>query len=91
LIVNLGIEGNRVHLLSAICCFSKFCILTIIKDKSSATVATAVQEKVFQVFGNPARVRTDNGTEFKGDFDALCEATRVKHVCSSPYTSHSNG
>lgn len=37
------------------------------------------------------KVRTDNGTEFKGSFEVLCEATRVKHVRSTPYTSHSNG
>lgn len=43
------------------------------------------------MFGNPLKVRTDNGTEFKGEFDALCEGTKVKHVRSSPYTSHSNG
>lgn len=43
------------------------------------------------MFGNPLKVRTDNGTEFKGEFDALCEATKVKHTRSSPFTSHSNG
>jgi transposase InsO family protein len=54
-------------------------------------VAQAIKEKVFQAFGNPIKVRTDNGTEFKGEFDALCEACNVKHVRSAPYTSHSNG
>ncbi len=78
-------------MLSAICCFSKFCVLTLIEDKSSKTVADAIKEKVFQVFGNPAKIRTDNGTEFKGDFEALCLALKVKHVRSAPYTSHSNG
>jgi transposase InsO family protein len=91
LIVNLGDGTNTVHVLSAICCFSKFCILTLIDDKSSTTVANAVREKIFQLFGNPSRVRTDNGTEFRGAFDALCAAHNVKHVRSSPYTSHSNG
>ena len=43
------------------------------------------------MFGAPLRVRTDNGTEFKGAFDALCEATKVTHMRSRPYTSHSNG
>ena len=91
LIINLGDSESKVHVLSAICCFSKFCVLTLIEDKSSKTVADAIREKVFQVFGNPAKVRTDNGTEFKGEFDALCTALKVKHVRSAPYTSHSNG
>ena len=63
----------------------------MIEDKSSKTVAGAIKEKVFQVFRNPAMVRTDNRTEFKGEFDALCTALKVKHVWSAPYTSHSNG
>ena len=91
LIINLGDANSKVHVLSAICCFSKFCVLTLIEDKSSKTVADAIREKVFQVFGNPAKVRTDNGTEFKGEFEALCIALKVKHVRSAPYTSHSNG
>ena len=80
-----------MHILNAICCLSKFCILTLINDKYSTTVANAVREKIFQLFGNPSRVRTDNGTKFQGAFDALCAAHQVKHVRSSPYTSHSNG
>ena len=91
LIVNLGVPDDKVQLLVAVCCYSKFVIITALPDKASDTVARAVQEKVFQVFGAPLRVRTDNGTEFKGAFDALCAATSVKHVHSSPYTSHSNG
>lgn len=91
LIISLGTPDSKVHVLSSICCFSKFCVLTLIPDKTSGTVARAVQEKVFQIFGNPAKVRTDNGTEFKGEFDALCSALRIKHVRSAPYTSHSNG
>ena len=91
LVVNLGTAARRLHLLVAVCCFSKFVVITPIADKSSATVARCMQEKVFQAFGVPARVRTDNGTEFKGEFSGLCEALGVKQVRSSPYTSHSNG
>jgi Integrase core domain. len=84
LIVSLGDKDSKIHVLSAICCFSKFCVLTLIDDKSSRTVANALREKVFQVFGNPAKVRTDNGTEFKGEFEALCLALKIKHVQALP-------
>ena len=47
LIINLGDSSSKVHVLSAICCFSKFCLLTLIEDKSSKTVADAIKEKVF--------------------------------------------
>ena len=47
LIVNLGDKDSKTHVLSAICCFSKFCVLTLIDDKSSSTVANALRGKVF--------------------------------------------
>ena len=82
--------GPKHHLLTAICCFSKFCVLTLIPDKSSHTITTALHGKVFAAFGWPAAVRSDNGTEFRGEFDMLCTAHNIKHKRTSPYTSHSN-
>ncbi len=39
LIVNLGPEGQKRHILSAIDTFSKFCVLTVVPDKKSVTMA----------------------------------------------------
>ena len=92
LVTNLGPPtAPKRHLLAAICCYSKFCLLQLIPDRTSATVARVLKERLFGPFGTPAHVRTDNGREFAGATAALFSAHRVQHHHTSPYTSHSNG
>ncbi len=87
-----GVEGKKpAHVLVMVDCYSKFCLLHLLGDKSSASVATAMQERLFSVFGAPAALRCDNGTAFKGAVLSLCAARGVRIVNTSPYTSHSNG
>jgi transposase InsO family protein len=83
--------GKAGHILVVVDCYSKFCLLHHIADKASATVAAALQQRLFSVFGAPAALRCDNGTAFKGAVTALCEAKGTKVINTSPYTSHSNG
>ena len=92
LITNLGPpDAPKKHLLAAICCYSKFCLLRLVPDRSSATVASTLKNHLFATFGTPAHVRTDNGKEFAGATAALFAAHKVRHHHTSPYTSHSNG
>jgi len=39
----------------------------------------AIFDKMFSRFGAPAKVFTDQGTEFQGDFQDLCEKTLIDH------------
>ena len=65
LVTNLGPPNSpKCHLLAAICCYSKFCLLRLIPDKSSTTVATILQNDLFATFGTPSVIRSDNGTQF---------------------------
>lgn len=92
LVTNLGPPNTpKYHLLAAICCFSKFCILRLIPDKTSSTVASELRQALIGPFGTPQVFRTDNGTEFAGAVSTLCTTHKIKHKRSSPYTSHSNG
>lgn len=92
LVTNLGPPNTpKYHMLAAICCFSKFCILRLIPDKTSATVARELRQALIGPFGTPKVFRTDNGTEFAGAVTTLCTTHRITHKRSSPYTSHSNG
>lgn len=59
-------------------CYSKFCILALLTDKTSLSVATALSERLFAIFGAPAAIRCDNGSEFKGAVSALCAAKGTK-------------
>ena len=92
LVTTLGPPNTqKMHLFAAICCYSKFCVLRLIPDRTSTTVANVLKNDVIAVFGTPAVVRTDNGTEFAGATSALLSAYRIRHHHTSPYTSHSNG
>ena len=79
------------HILAMVDCYSKFCLLHLLSDKSCTIVAQALQERLFTVFGPPEAIRYDNGTAFKGAVSALCASRGVKVHNTSPYTSHSNG
>ena len=79
--------GPTYHILTLIDTFSKFCILTTTKDRKSSTVAHALSTKLFAYFGAPTCLQCDNGTEFKGDVNALCAAHNVTIQRSLPYSS----
>lgn len=90
--MSLGPPGDKGHhVLTAIDCYSKFCLLFLISDKQSSTVAQLLDRHLFGTFGPPAIVRSDNGTEFKGAVADLCAARGVLQARTMPYTSHSNG
>ena len=60
LVTNLGPPGGQKHhILAAIDCYSKFCVLTTIPDKSAKTVAQVMQDKVFACYGKPMVLRSD--------------------------------
>jgi transposase InsO family protein len=83
--------GPTYHVLTMIDAFSKYCILTLAKDRKSATVAHALTTKLFAYFGTPTVIQCDNGTEFKGDVNSLCAAKGVRLQRSLPYSSHVQG
>lgn len=84
-------SGPTYHILTLIDTFSKFCVLTLTKDRKSSTVAQSLSSKLFACFGAPTCIQCDNGTEFKGDVNALCAAHKVTLQRSLPYSSHVQG
>ncbi len=63
--------------------FSKWIELVPSLDKSSKGVAYAFFDKVFSHFGAPAEVLTDQGTEFQGEFQVLCDKALIDHQTTS--------
>jgi transposase InsO family protein len=72
-------------------CFSKFTLLALLPDKKAATLAQVLHTRLVSVFGKPAALRCDNGSEFKGAFAEYCQARGIQRITTSPFTSHSNG
>jgi hypothetical protein len=63
--------------------FSKWIELVPSPDKSSEGVAYAFLDRVLSHFGAPAEVLTDQGTEFQGEFQVLCDKALIDHRTTS--------
>jgi hypothetical protein len=63
--------------------FSKGIDLVPSPDKSSEGVAYAFLDRVLSHFGAPTEVLTDQGTEFQGDFQVLCDKALINHQTTS--------
>jgi len=59
--------------------FSKWIELVPSPDKSSEGVAYAFLDRVLSHFGAPTEVLTDQGTEFQGEFQVLCDKALINH------------
>jgi len=59
--------------------FSKWIELVPSPDKSNEGVTYAFLNKVLSHFGAPAEVLTDQGTEFQGEFQVLCDKALIDH------------
>lgn len=57
---------------------TKWVEIGALRDKASATVATWFHENITCRYGPPARVRSDQGTEFKGAFSTYLDSIGCK-------------
>jgi len=74
------------YILSVLDLFSRFIILIPLKDKTAASVANALFERVFAVLGIPSEIISDEGTEFvNAGIKAMCETWGLRLIPSSGY------
>ncbi len=59
--------------------FSKWIELVPSLNKSNEGVVYAFLDRVLNHFGAPAEVLTDQGTEFQGEFQVLCDKALIDH------------
>jgi len=59
--------------------FSKWIELVPSPDKSSEGVAYTFHNRVLNHFGAPAKVLTDQGIKFQGEFQVLCDKALINH------------
>ncbi|KAH8968866.1 hypothetical protein BDL97_02G004000 [Sphagnum fallax] len=59
--------------------FSKWIELVPSPNKSSEGVAYAFLDRVLNHFGAPVKALTDQGTEFQGEFQVLCDKALIDH------------
>lgn len=83
-------RGNA-YILNIICYFSKFVISVPVPDVRSVTVARALLENCYLVYGGMTHIVTDNATTFTSDFyREFCNMLSIGQKFSTPYWSQSN-
>lgn len=63
--------------------FSKWIELVALPDKSSEGISYAFLDRVLSHFGAPVEVLTDQDTEFRGEFQVLCDKSLIDHHTTS--------
>ncbi|CAN0047154.1 unnamed protein product, partial [Choristocarpus tenellus] len=53
------------YVISAICQLTRFAFLILIPDKQEVTIAKALFEIIFSIFGAPEILHSDQGLEFE--------------------------
>ncbi len=94
---SLAPYNNRFHwCLTCIDLFTKFAWVRPIPSKHAARTVVALQSILDDADTKkngelPGTIQTDNGTEFKAEFDALLIEKGIKHVMSQPYNPSTQG
>lgn len=86
----LGDENER-FVLVIMDHFTKYVILIALRSKRASLIARKVHKRLLSFVGCPRTIITDNGTEFKAEFDALCTENSIHHACVLPYHQQANG
>ncbi len=81
----LTADSNKKFVLCITDAFTKYAVVTSIKNKNAETVADAIFKEWFCKFGIPAQIHTDGGKEFVNKLSAeMMELMNVSHTRMSP-------
>ena len=71
--------------------FSKFNVAVVMPNQQAKTVAKALVDKWFYVYGIPTRIHSDQGKSFDNKIiEQLCKIYGVKKSTTTPYNPHGN-
>ena len=70
--------------------FSRKCWLRKLKKKTASEVSLALLSCLEEMNTTPIMIQTDNGSEFKRQFNKVCEENGIKHIFSISHTPNQN-
>ena len=71
--------------------FSKFSVAVVMTNQQAKTVAKALVDKWFYVYGIPTRIHSDQGKSFDNKIiEQLCKIYGVKQSTTTPYNPRGN-
>lgn len=85
-------DNNDTYALSILCNLTKYIILVHIPNKKSATVAKAIVENVYLVYGLCKQLLSDNMTEYANHLlKEIVQLLQIQHIPSTPYHPETMG
>lgn len=86
-----GHDTSKTILFVAVDCLSCYCMAFPIANKSAASCREAMSYIINFIGRSNLTVQTDQGSEFRGEFDDYLNFMGVKHVFSKPREPNQNG
>ena len=95
-LIDMGVELTPInngyrYIMVIIDTFSRFCYVEALKQKTSENCAKALQTITSRNDVLPKAVLTDNGTEFKAEFNIWLDENNIKHRETRTYSPQANG
>ena len=83
-------DGTKVHILVAICCFTRWTELWVTQDVTMESVKLPMLEH-WSRFGQPSQILTDNGPQFDNQVvEEICKLCDVHHLTVLAYSKEEN-
>ena len=84
-------KGGKENVLLITDAFTKFMVVMTTNNQQALTVAKALVDKWFHVYGIPAWIHSDQGRSFDNKIiDVLCKMYGVNRTMTSPYNLRGN-
>ena len=84
-------KGGKEKVLVMTDAFTKFSVVVTTNNQQALTVAKALVERWFHMYGIPSRIHSDQGKSFDNKIvDALCKMYGVERTMTSPYNPRGN-
>jgi hypothetical protein len=81
-------DNTKLIIIGAVCKWSGFVALQRLSDKRAASAARMARH-LHDTYGPMRAMHHDGGSEFKGEFEALCKRLGVLQTCGTPSNSNS--
>lgn len=78
--------NNNKYIVTLMCDFSKYLVAVPVANKEARTVAQAIVDHLFLIYGPFTKIITDLGTEYNNRLlKNLCQILQVEHNMATPY------
>ena len=66
-------------------------MLEVFQELNSREIRKWIERNIIYLYGRPRQIRTDQGSEFKGQVEEVCRAFAITHVTTPAFALWQNG